>query len=160
MPAKTRELKSFLSKGTKAYAAGELDQRQVSENSFVSEYEAGSFRLVDMYTSSSDKRIYNGREIVFHDAQPIWAAAYHGAMVKEADPEEVLTAYAKALKKPAKELPIRGPRRVEIGGIEYRLDSVRGPLRVARFAVTEYMLKDGARIYDGHIAGGWLTDEH
>jgi hypothetical protein len=153
--ARTRELTSFLSRATKAYAAGEMEEQKVSDTSFVGRFEHRHLSIVDMYTASPDKRVYNGRELVFHDGQPIWAAAYHGAIEKRVDPDEVLSVYAEALKKPARELPIRGPRRVEINGVEYRLDSLRGPMHVARFAVTEYMVKDGARIYDGHIAGGW-----
>lgn len=155
----TKEVTSFLSKGTKAYAAGDIEEKEVTGNSFVGEFEEEPCRLVDMYTASPDQRIYNGREILFHDSEPIWAASYHGVVDKTADPDEVLTVHTKALKKPAKELPIRGPRSIRINGVEYRLDSLKGPLSIARFVVTEYMIQDGIQIYDGHIIGGWLTSE-
>lgn len=149
-------LKSFLAESTLAYAEGDYQEKEVGKNLFVGKYQSGVYGVVDTYRRSGDKRVYSGREEVSRRRIPRWSATYHGSFSKDHEPEEALDAYAEALKSPTAELPIRGPRNVKINGFEYSLDSTHGPLSIARFAVIEQMTKDGARIYRGDIAGGWL----
>lgn len=151
------DLKAFLTEATLAYADDAMEIQEAPEGGQRGTFESGQFRIVDTWDESHNGRVYNGNEAVFKNGELIWKAAYHGAISAEAEPTEVLSMYSEALRKPAPELPIRGPRVLEIGDKKYTLDSLRGPLSVARFAVVDQITWDSKRVYDGHITGGWMA---
>ena len=159
MPTKRLEtsLESFLKEATIAYANGAMDEEMIEEGLIAGAYSSGQFTITDTYRVSDDKRIYSGREEVTHMDAPLWSAVYHGAVLPEADPGPVLDLYAHVLRKPAAELPIRGPRELQIGDYKYTLGSTHGPLKVARFAVIEEITQHNKRVYRGDIAGGWIS---
>jgi hypothetical protein len=159
MPSRQLEksLKAFLAESTIAYAEGEVGETEIVTGEHQGVYKTRNWRIEDSYHVSPDKRIYSGQEVVTRRGDVLWKSVYHGEVVPDTDPELALSVYAQALKQPAPELPIRGPRRLQIGDMLYTLDSLRGPLSVARFAVTDQIRQNGSRIYDGHIAGGWIV---
>lgn len=158
MPSRQLEksLKSFLAESTIAYAEGEVDETELGPGEHQGVYKTRNWHITDSYFVSPDKKVYSGQEVVTRRGEVLWTSVYHGAVAHEADTELALRAYAEALKHPAPELPIRGPRRLQIGDKLYTLDSLRGPLSIARFVVTDRIHQSGHRIYDGHIAGGWM----
>jgi hypothetical protein len=157
MPVRDAEaLKSFLTESTLAYSSDGYAEEMVGNGLVQASFRSGGYEIKDDFNVSSDNRIYNGREVVLRDGEAIWAAAYHGAVNDTEDPVEILDIYAKVLETPAEELPIRGPRQVEINGYKYQLDSLSGPLQVARFAIVESITEQSRQLYQGHIAGGWL----
>jgi hypothetical protein len=149
-------LRSFLRESTIAYAEDAVAEEEVEHNLIVGTFSSGPFTMTDTYRVSPDMRVYNGVEEVTHQDDPLWRAAYTGSVLKSVRKSTVpgvLDVYKQVLKSPDPELPIRGPRKMQIGEYEYTLDSVRGPLKVARFAVVEEIKKDGKRLYTGEISG-------
>lgn len=149
-------LRQFLKESTIAYAEGAIDDEEIDEGLHAGAFSSGSFTITDIYKVSPDTRVYSGTEEVTYKDVPVWRAGYTGTILRSVpkrDVPKVLGIYGQVLRDPAEELPIRGPRKAKIGEYEYSLDSLRGPLTVARFAVAEEIRMNGRRIYTGDIHG-------
>jgi len=152
-----RSLKTFLRKSTIAYANSATSEEEIDPGLYCGHFSYEDFDITDLYRVSPDSRTYIGVEEVAHGNVPVWRAAYTGSIMANVEPEivdDILGFYKRALKKPAQELPIRGPRTISIGEYKYTLSSTRGPLKVARFAIAEEITHRGSRVYIGDVSGG------
>jgi len=154
-----RSLKSFLRESTLAYASGDINEEEIDVGFMAGTYSSRGFTMTDTYRVGQEGRIYSGIEEVTLSDEPVWRAAYTGNVlphVPKDDIADILGVFKRALKKPTSELPIRGPRQMEIGGYKYKFESTHGPMTIARFAVIEEITKDGGRLYRGDISGGLM----
>lgn len=100
-------------------------------------------------------RDFIGAEVVYENGTPTWGMNYFGFVLDNQVSEKDVYAFLRtALMQPYNDvIPVRGPRRFDEAGRQYRLD-VEGDL--ANFSGTEEALFGGKVVYRCLIHGGLI----
>lgn len=145
------KLNEFLVKAkVNTYAkGGESDGIKAEDGGKELEYTEGEWKYRDKYFGFDP---FVGQEIVYKDGKAVWVMNYCGKILKDIVPaEEIYNFLKKALLKPDKLIPLRGPEKFEEENFEYH--NVGGG-DLDHFQHTEAIFYKGERVYELTCHGG------
>ena len=118
-------------------------------------YKNGSFEYRDQYFGNL---MDGGREIVYFQKKPIWIMCYHGGVLREqnVDSSLIFSILRKALLKPNKNFPVRGPLFLKWDKYIYR-NKIYGNLYY--FYGNEQISFKNKQIYLRAYIGGEIRDK-
>ncbi|MEJ0072620.1 MAG: hypothetical protein WDN27_00800 [Candidatus Saccharibacteria bacterium] len=121
----------------------------------------GSWKMTDTYHVNNDKTAFNGREVIFKDGMPIWAANYHSVIPDPTDSTAVLEFfYGTVAANPNPVLPVTAIDGTENDQFRFKVESMLGGKpTLARFVLAETILyKPTSRAsFLNHVIGGWIN---
>ena len=112
-------LRFLMDASRRGYAAGAtaVRVREVDHSTTIA-HELGEWKFHDNYFGGEP---YGGREVVFHDGQPVWMAVYFGWVEDQsAGIDKVYSFLQRALLRAPEEFPVRGPDEFSEGPFVYR----------------------------------------
>ncbi|MBU4204922.1 hypothetical protein KKE19_04455 [Patescibacteria group bacterium] len=149
------ELNEFLIKAKKnTYVAEKEDTEKKFEDGVREfEYADGEWKYKDRYFGYDP---FVGQEVVWKNGKVVWVMNYCGKVLKDvAGVEEIYKFLKKALLKPNKLIPLRGPEKFEEGDFKY-LNVGGGDLDY--FQHIETIFYKGERVYELTCQGGKIND--
>lgn len=123
----------------------------------------GSWKMTDTYHVNPTNTHFNGREVIFKDDVPVWAANYHSIIPDEATSADVLEFfYGHVAANPNPKFPVAAVIGTQDERFRYLYRSSMGKraLTVARFAITEEIhdkQRNNLPVFGSHIIGGWIS---
>jgi hypothetical protein len=157
-------LRDFLFTTWAGYVPGGevVEEVQQPDGSLVGTTIDGSWKMVDTYHVNPRKTLFNGREVIFKDNEPVWAANYHTVIAGEENSPSVLGFfYGVVAANPNPEFPVTAINGVHDERFSFRTESLlTGKLAVAHFVLKERIHDKSyhdASVYRSHVAGGWIS---
>ncbi len=133
-----------------------------ADGSLVGTTVDGSWKMVDTYHVNATRTRFNGREVVFKDDEPIWAANYHSVIPDESQSEAVLGFfYGHVAANPDPHFPVSAIQGTQDERFIFsRRKLMSGELTVARFAIGEAIQdrsKSDTVVFNNLVIGGWIS---
>lgn len=126
-----------------------------SDTSDTIHLQKDEWKLDDNYFTSEDGRRYHGRETVFYKGKPYWFIAYSGFVNDLTDPGIVYTFLKKAMLKPIKNFPVRGPKAYNENEWKYNMHIPSCNLN--EFTAEETIKNYNKEVYKAYFIGGLIN---
>lgn len=143
-----KRINDFLIEANRQGYASGISGKKEKDKSTTIEYSKGDWKFHDNFFGGEP---YGGREVIFIKDKPVWIMVYYGRVLSVSDPDEVYKILRKALSRPIKKMPIRGPKSLKSDRYSYRF-SFQGSLE--DFVANESIYLGDQEVYSATFLGG------
>lgn len=151
-----KQLKDFLIFAAEnGYANSSVRKVRESNTSETIHLQKNEWELNDNYFTSKDGRRFHGHETVFYKGKPYWFIAYSGFVDELTDPGIAYGFLKKAMLKPVKNFPIRGPKAYNENEWQYNMQIPTYNLN--KFTAEETIKHNDNEVYKAYFIGGLIN---